>query len=147
MVWQAKGSIGAELVNEPGTLTWNELATTDVDGAKEFYGSVFGWQTSSMEGAPMEYAIWHPGGAEPKQGPDGNGVGGLMSNDNMPEGTPPFWGVYFAVEDADATAAKVEELGGTVVNPPFDAPGVGRIAALNDPQGALFMVIAPARQD
>jgi predicted enzyme related to lactoylglutathione lyase len=147
MVWEPKESIGAELVNEPGTLTWNELVTSDTEGAKTFYAAVLGWQTSSMEGGPGEYTIWHRGGDEPKQGPQdegGNGIGGLMSNEQMPPGTPPFWGVYFAVDDTDTTVARAQELGAAVMAPAFDAPGVGRMAVLTDPQGAAFSVIAMA---
>ncbi len=146
MVWEPRDSIGAELVNEPGTLTWNELITGDVEGSKRFYAEIFGWQTTSMEGGPGEYTIWHPADTEPKHGtPDegGNGLGGLMSNEQLPPGTPPFWMVYFAVADTDATVAKAEELGGAVMAPAFDVPGVGRIAVLTDPQGAPFSVIAP----
>jgi uncharacterized protein len=148
MVWEPMESIGAELVNEPGTMSWNELITNDVEGAKRFYGEALGWQTTSMEGGPGPYTIWHPPGVEPKQGPQeegGNGVGGLMSSEQLPPGTPPFWMVYFAVDDADATVAKAEELGGSVMAPAFDTP-VGRIAVLNDAQGAVFSVIAMSDQ-
>jgi uncharacterized protein len=147
MVWEPRQSIGAELVNEPGALTWNELTTNDVEGAKAFYGQVFGWQTSSIEFAGGEYTIIHPAGAEPKQGPadeGGNGMAGIMDGSQLPEGTPNFWMVYFQVEDPDATAAKAEELGGSVMNPPFDAEGVGRIAVLADPHSAVFSVITPS---
>lgn len=145
MAWQPRGSIGAELVNEPNTLTWNELATNDVEGAKAFYATVFGWQPTSMDFAGGEYTIWNRGGTEPKMGtPEegGTGLGGMLSLDAFPEGTPPFWLVYFAVADVDAVAAKAQELGGNVVMAPFDAEGVGRIAGLTDPQGAVFSVIA-----
>lgn len=148
-VWEPKDSIGAELVNEPGAMTWNELITGDVEGSKRFYAAALGWQTSSMQGGPGEYTIWHPAGAEPKQGPQedgGNGIGGLMSNEQLPPGTPPFWMVYFAVADTDETVARAEQLGGSVMAPAFDAPGVGRIAVLADPQGAAFSVIAMSRE-
>lgn len=144
MVWEPRGSIGAELVNEPGTLSWNELATRDVEGSKRFYGAVFGWQTSSMEFGEGEYTIWHPEGAEPATGPQeegGNGIGGMLSNQAWPEGTPSFWLTYFNVEDTDAAVAKAKELGATVAAPAFDAEGVGRIAVLTDPQGATFALI------
>ena len=59
------------------------------------------------------------------------------------EGVPNHWHVYFAVEDADATAGKATELGGSVMVAPFDTP-VGRIAILTDPQGAVFSVLKPA---
>jgi predicted enzyme related to lactoylglutathione lyase len=146
-VWEPKESIGAELVNETGTLSWNELVTNDVDGSKRFYGDALGWQTSAFEaGGDAEYTIWHPPGAEPKQGPDegGNGMGGMIGSRAWPEGTPNFWLAYFAVDDTDATVARAEELGGAVAAPAFDVPGVGRMAVLADPQGAVFAVIQPS---
>jgi uncharacterized protein len=146
MGWQPSRMIGASLVNEAGALGWNELVTGEIEASKAFYGAVFGWQTSSMEFAGGEYTIWHLAGAEPKQAPPdegGNGIGGMIPIDNWPDGTPPFWLVYFGVEDTDATAARAGELGGAVALPAFDAPGVGRIAGLTDPNGALFCVMAP----
>lgn len=144
MVWQPKENIGAELVNEPGTLAWNELTTSDVEGSKEFYGKVFGWQPATMEMAGGEYTVWNHGGMEMKQAPPeegGTGLGGMISNAALPEGTPDFWQVYFGVDDADASAAKATELGGSVMAPAFDVEGVGRIAVLADPQGAVFAII------
>jgi hypothetical protein len=61
------------------------------------------------------------------------------------EGMPPFWGVYFSVADTDATVAKAKELGATVLAEPMDLPGVGRMAALLDPQGAAFSIIKNAQ--
>jgi predicted enzyme related to lactoylglutathione lyase len=99
-----------------------------------------------MEFAGGDYTIWNHGGVEPKQAPPeegGTGLGGMMDTAQMPAGIPNFWEVYFSVEDADATVAKAQELGGQVMNPAFDAEGVGRIAVLADPQGAVFSVITP----
>ncbi len=138
MCWQPKNHIGAEIVNEPGAMTWNELLTRDVDGAKAFYGAVFGWTTTAMEIPGGEYTIWH----RPDQAAE-QGVGGMLAiSEGMPAGMPPNWMVYFAVEDADATAAKAQDLGGGVMAAPFDI-SVGRIAVLTDPQGAAFSVIKP----
>jgi uncharacterized protein len=147
MVWEPGESIGAELVNEPGALSWNELTTNDIDGSQRFYGEVFGWQTTAMDLGDSAYTVWHPGGVAPATGPQeegGNGIGGMILNANWPEGTPPFWLVYFSVDDADATVAKAEEFGGSVIAPPFEAGDVGRIAILADPQGAVFAVIQMA---
>lgn len=144
MVWEPKENIGAQIVNEPGAFSWSELTTSDVEGSKEFYGKVFGWNPTSMEFAGGEYTIWNHGGMELKQAPPeegGSGLGGMMSNASMPEGTPSFWQVYFSVDDTDATVARATELGGSVIAPAFDAEGVGRIAVLADPQGAGFAVI------
>jgi predicted enzyme related to lactoylglutathione lyase len=139
MAWEPKDNIGAELVNEPNTFSWSELTTNDVEG--------FGWNPMPMDFAGGQYTIWNHGGVEPKQAPPeegGTGLGGMMSTDALPAGTPNFWQVYFNVEDADATVAKAEELGGSVMNPAFDAGDVGRIAVLADPQGAVFAVITTA---
>ncbi len=135
-VWQAKDHIGSELVNEPNTLAWNELRTRDPDGAKAFYSGLFGWEPMAfpdMEG----YTIWTVGGSAPE-----NGKGGMidMATIPMPAEVPPHWDVNFAVADADETAARCAELGGTVIVPPMDIP-VGRMAGLQDPAGAMFTVI------
>ncbi len=134
-LWQAKDSIGAQLVNEPVSLTWNELMTTDVDAAKAFYGGLFGWRgdTVQMGGEGPPYTLWMLGDA---------GIGGAMPPPM--EGMPSFWGVYFSVADCDATVAKATELGANVLNGPMDVPDVGRMAALMDPQGAAFSVIKNA---
>jgi uncharacterized protein len=128
-LWQANQHIGATLVNEPGTLTWNELITSDA-GAVKFYTDVLGLTTSTMDmGAGQEYTLFETGGQQ---------VGGSMAPP-MP-GIPNHWQVYFAVDDADATAARATELGGTVQAAPFDSP-VGRMAVIGDPQGAVFSII------
>ncbi len=134
-LWQAKGSIGAQIVNEPVSLTWNELMTPDVEAAKTFYGGLLGWkgETMQMGGDGPSYTVWMLG--------DG-GIGGAMPPPM--EGMPAFWGVYFAVEDCDATVAKAVELGANVLNGPMDVPEVGRMATLMDPQGAAFNVIKNA---
>jgi predicted enzyme related to lactoylglutathione lyase len=139
MVWQANDMIGAELVNEPGALIWNELMTRDVEGSKRFYGSLFGWSTYEVEGADGPYTIWRAEGRE-------RDPGGMLATtqERFPPDLPASWNVYFAVEDADAAAASCEQLGGGVSRPPFDIPDVGRAAALRDPLGAIFEVIAPA---
>ncbi len=128
-LWQANQHIGATLVNEPGTLNWNELITPD-QGVFSFYATVTGLATESMDmGEGEPYTVFKAGDAM---------VGGSMPP-QMP-GVPTHWHVYFGTDDADATAAKATELGGSVVVPPFDTP-VGRIAILSDPQGAVFSVI------
>ncbi|MDX6583859.1 MAG: uncharacterized protein QOI10_3043 [Solirubrobacterales bacterium] len=145
--WKPNQSIGSELVNEDGAFSWSELHTPDIDGAKEFYGTVFGWQATTMEFGGGEYTIWNNTDGEPVSAPPeegGTGIGGMMSNENSPEGTPPFWMVYFNAVDVDATIAKAGELGGSVIAPAFDAEGVGRMAVLGDPQGAAFSVMTPA---
>jgi uncharacterized protein len=137
-IWQPKAFGGADLVNEPGSLCWNEVLTRDADGNKAFYGSVFGWAAGrpSFEGAPQSYTVWELAGRP---------VGGMMqmSDEYFPAEIPPHWGVCFAVADCDATVAKARELGAAVTNEPMDMP-IGRFAGLIDPQGASFTVMQPA---
>lgn len=135
-IWQPKEHLGAQLVNEPGTWAWSELTTTDTEGAKAFYRAVFGWgeQTyAAGEGAGMEgYTEWKLGGRP---------IGGMMQKPaSVPAEVPPFWMVYFAVDDADAAAARVTELGGAVMMGPMDIEP-GRFAVVADPSGAVFSVM------
>ena len=125
---------GAELVNEPGTFSWSELLTTDVEASKGFYGDVFGWTADTHGAGPTgEYTEWQV---------SGRSIGGMMQKPPMmPAEVPPFWAVYFAVVDTDAAVARVTELGGAVIMPPMDIEP-GRFAAVADPTGAVFNVIA-----
>jgi uncharacterized protein len=151
-LWQAGEHRGAELVNEYGCWVFSDLTTTDVDAAAEFYGSVFGWKTGGGDGWSFFMVPGYgdhlekinPGTREraaAAEAPDGfvDVTASVRSTEGMPEGTPASWGVMFAVEDADDSAAKAEELGGKVIVAPFDAPPV-RTAVLSDPQGAVFAV-------
>jgi predicted enzyme related to lactoylglutathione lyase len=132
-VWQPNQFIGAETVNEPGTLNWNELATRDIDGAKAFYSAVFGWTVDDRDFGGGKYTIWQN---------NGEGVGGGMAmGDQYPPDVPPHWMVYFAAADVDASAEKAKELGGSVTVPPMDIPDVGRFAVISDPQGAVFSLL------
>jgi len=126
-LWQPGTSIGTERANEPGTLIWNELVTPDIDKALAFYGEVVGIGAQTSELMEGYTTITNAAGEV---------VGGAM----LPQmdGIPPHWNVYFNVADADATGAKVTELGGTVVAPNFDVPGVGRLGVYADPQGGMF---------
>lgn len=134
-VWQPKTFAGADLVNVPTSLTWNELATRDVEGAKAFYGAVFGWQPGpGPKDAPDSYTIWSLDG-EPAP------VGGAREmGDEMPAEVPPHWGVCFAVADAEAVAARAPGLGGTV-DVPVTEMSLGRFAVLRDPHGVSFAVM------
>jgi predicted enzyme related to lactoylglutathione lyase len=136
-VWQPGTMRGAELFNQPGSLTWNELTTRDPQGAKEFYGAVFGWAAEDSAMGPVTYTVWQL---------DGKPVGGMMpmEGDQWPADLPPHWVVYFEVAGCDETVAKATELGGGVTAPPTDIPQ-GRFAGLSDPQGAAFSVIESAR--
>ena len=143
-VWQPEGRQGAQLVNEPGAWAMSQLMTRDPDPAKDFYGSVFGWQTETFdagEGGPV--VLWRlPGyvGGEPEQ-PVPRDVVAVMTPmaGDAPAGAPAHWSVDFWVDDVDAAADKAADTGGSVVAPAFDTP-VGRTAVLADPAGASFSV-------
>ena len=120
-----------------GSFHWNELATSDVDGAKAFYSEIIGWSFDEMPNmAGGTYWI-------AKSGDDM--AGGLMAMPPAaPEGTPPHWMSYIAVDDVDAAVAKVGELGGAVLAEAFDIPNIGRMAVIQDPQGAVVSLMTPA---
>ena len=137
-IWQPKTFGGADLVNEPNSLCWNEVLTRDAAADKAFYPAVFGWTATrpSFEGAPESYTVWQLGD---------HPVGGMMqmTDEYFPPEVPPHWSVCFAVADADATVARARELGATVIQEPMDMP-IGRFAGMIDPQGASFTVMQPA---
>lgn len=135
-LWQPKSNPGIGRANEHGTLVWNELVTPEVDKALGFYESVVGITGEPMADLPADapaYVVL--------KNVDGEDVGGACPPPT--EGLPPHWNVYFNVDDTDATVARAGELGGTTVAPAFDVPGVGRMALLADPQGAMFNVMTP----
>ena len=106
-VWQAGSHTGAELVNEPGAINWNELQTRDVEGAKAFYAAVFGWQPDDQDFGGMTYTIFNVG--------DTRIAGAMPTPSEVPDEVPAFWLTYFTVEDCDASVAKVQELGGSAL--------------------------------
>jgi predicted enzyme related to lactoylglutathione lyase len=131
--WQANQFHGAAIVNEAGSLNWNELHTRDLEAAQAFYSAVFGWTIDERDFDGMTYTIWQV---------DDHGVGGGMQmGDQSPPDEAPNWAVYFSVDDADASANTATELGATVTMGPIDIPNVGRFAGLTDPQGASFSII------
>lgn len=134
--WEAGRHIGAEVVNEPGALTWNELLTRDVGSAKAFLNELFGLSYEDNDMGDMTYTTL-------KVGDDV--VGGLLEMPpTVPDEVPSFWQCYFAVEDADATLDRAQELGGSVAMPATEIPEVGRFASIADPHGAVFSVIRSA---
>ncbi len=134
-IWEPKAFAGADLVNEPNSLCWNEVLTRDVERGRAFYSAVFGWEAGrpSFEGAPESYTIWEVAG---------HPVAGMMemTDELFPPELPPHWAVCFAVADCDATTAKARELGATVTVEPMDM-AIGRFSGLIDPQGASFTVM------
>ncbi|MET9635463.1 VOC family protein [Streptomyces virginiae] len=143
-VWQPGTSKGVDLVDEPGSLSWTELYTSDAAAAKDFYGKVFGWWYSDMQlpGGAGTYSLVTPAGlaAERMHG----GVMELPAEHLAPAGGKPYWHPVFAVTDCDAAVAAVTGNGGSVQMGPEDAEGVGRLAVCLDPAGADFVVLAPS---
>ena len=126
-VWEPGRHIGARLVNEPGTMVWNELSTPNAARAREFYGAVFGLEI----GDPLPDFDYTTIKA------DGRDVGGIFT---VPDAQPD-WRVYFAVADTDATTAIADSNGATVLTQPKDTP-FGRMAVIRDPQGAIFALMS-----
>jgi predicted enzyme related to lactoylglutathione lyase len=115
-----------------GVFSWAELATTDVEGAKEFYSALLGWTTEPAPVEGMKYTLVKAGEER---------VGGIMGVKCGTMEMPPHWGIYITVDDVDETARKSEGLGGKVIVPPTDIPKVGRFSVIMDPQGVVFSVI------
>ena len=126
-LWQPTTHIGAGLVNDPGCFSWNELSTTDAEGAKNFYRDLFGWNLKDQDFGGFTYTVAQIGD---------RGNGGIMPA--MDPNIPPNWLVYFtclgSIED---TEKNVTDLGGKVIRPGSDA-GIGKFGVAQDPQGATF---------
>jgi predicted enzyme related to lactoylglutathione lyase len=131
-LWEGSKRIGADLVNSPGALTWNDLMTHDVGKASEFYCEVFGWEVGTVEGAPDDRVTIR----------NGEQMNGGMAK--LPEsagaGVPPHWLPYFAIDDAEGAAERVKGGGGELVAGPIEVPA-GRFLVCADPQGAMFALI------
>jgi len=128
------------LYKQHGAVSWTELMSTDVESAKSFYGELFGWRFDPM---PMPdgkgtYEVVYAGERE---------IGGVMLRPPEAGDTPPHWGSYVTVDDVDAVAAKVSELGGKLLYGPEDIPGVGRFCVIQDIQGAVISAITYTFED
>lgn len=132
-VWQAGEHRGSEKVNAPNAWCWSELHARGFEQDKAFYSAVFGW---NWEPFGDSYDIFQVGE---------RGVGGGMEMmDNVPAEVPSHWLTWFAVADRDDTVAKAQELGAQILMGDMDMPDVGRMAVIQDPQGAQFGVLEPA---
>jgi uncharacterized protein len=129
-LWQSGGHTGVNRYNEHGALTWNEAMVGDYESGKEFYAAVFGFGYTEIGDEVFAYSTVEL---------DGRTVGGLGTASSVGNGVPPHWRTYFAVDDLDATLAKVLELGGSVVTDPFDTP-FGRMAAVSGVDGEVFLL-------
>lgn len=119
-------------IPKSGELCWRELRTKDLPAALEFYSKLFGWTLEQTKVTEMDYKEIIM---------DGVAHGGMMAMEAEWGEVPSHWANYIAVDNADETAAKITANGGTVQVPPFDAPGVGRMAMVADPSGADFAII------
>ncbi|HKP90751.1 MAG TPA: VOC family protein [Thermoleophilaceae bacterium] len=129
--------MGERTSHAPGTFSWADVTTTDQDGAKAFYSGLFGWEANDLPvGDGVHYSMMLLGGRE---------VAAISPQPQQQReaGVPPMWNSYVTVESADAAAERAGQLGATVHAPPFDVMEAGRMAVIQDPQGAFFMVWEP----
>jgi uncharacterized protein len=135
---QQRAHTGAELVNEIGAWSWNNLMTRDLDQAKDFYGKVFGWEATHSDEAPPDVLNWQ---IEGQRWPEG--LGGVMKmGSDMPLDAPPHWQVYFLVPDMDAAVETTTSAGGNLLFGPLELP-IAKLAVFTDPQGAAFALMEP----
>jgi predicted enzyme related to lactoylglutathione lyase len=121
------------LAHEPGTPCWLDLMTPDPEQARDFYAEIFGWDYEVGPPETGHYAMCLVNGRQAA------GIGQLPRDAPFPTA----WTVYFASADADATAAKAVELGGSIVMGPMDVMDAGRMLVAADPTGAVFGVWQP----
>jgi len=136
-LWQPNQRKGFELHGEHGAPAWHELLTRDFAAATAFYATVLGVELADMAGGE------EAGPAYKTINVDGSMHAGIMdaAEGILPDGVPSVWTIYWGVDDTDATAAKAQELGGSVLAPAADTP-FGRFAMLADPTGAAFSIIS-----
>jgi len=116
---------------------WNELVTPDQDVSGEFFSKLLGWERQEVDMGPQgTYTLFQD---------EGNDVAGMMNPaTEFSRSRPSFWSAYIEVDDVDSYAAKVEELGGTIIAQPEDIPNVGRVCMISDPNGAPVCLMASA---
>jgi hypothetical protein len=137
-IWQPNQFQGFGVLGEPGTPAWFELLTRDYEAVVNFYGEVFGCETHVMsDTAEFRYTTFNSG-EDP--------LAGVMDAAGfLPEDAPSSWSVYFWVNDADAAAVKVVELGGSILQPAHDTP-YGRLVGASDVDGARFNIMGANEQ-
>lgn len=128
-LWQARAFPGAQIVNEPGAMIWNEQMSRDFEGSKAFYAAVFGYEYGDTSGGYATIKV---------DGRDVGGIGGYHAG--LPAETQATWRVYFAAADTDASVARVQANGGSVIFEPIDHP-YGRLSTVADDQGARFSLL------
>jgi len=115
-----------------GAFSWNELTTTDPAAAAQFYGELFGWNVKQTDAEMGGYRVVAIGET---------GVGGIMASPAGAPPMPPRWGCYVTVDNLDAALARCATLGGKTLVPAMEVPTVGRMAVIQDPQGAALSVM------
>src|SRR3954454_545333 len=129
--------MGERTKYKPGTFSWADVTTTDQAGAKEFYSGLFGWEA---EDAPIGDGVYYS-----MMRSDGRSMAAISPQppEQREAAVPPMWNSYVTVESADDAAARASSLGATVHAGPFDVMQAGRMAVIQDPQGAFFMLWEP----
>jgi uncharacterized protein len=133
------------MTNVHGDFIWYELITSDADAAGAFYEQVVGWTSVKSDQPGMDYRFFFAGdGSNPDEG-----VGGYMAitEEMAAGGAQPAWVGYICVDDVDASVDSISRAGGVVYMPAMDLEGVGRMAMVTDPQGALFYVMRGASDE
>lgn len=138
-LWQTKQPSTVGVTNQPGTVCWNELLTTNTDIAARFYMNLFGWKPTIQPMAPGQYTMFSLG-AQGAQGGD-RPVAGMLTMAKDWGTVPPNWLVYFCVENCDQSVSRAKSAGAGVIAPPSNIPSIGRFSVLHDPQGAVFALI------
>lgn len=133
-LWQPRSQFGAELVNDVGAPSWNELATTDVERAKSFFGDLLGWEYETGDGG----YVWIRNA--------GRLNGGMREQSEAERGVEPNWLPYFTVSDAEESARQAEQLGGRRLGPTASGRS-GQVAVIADPQGATFAAFDRSEAD
>ncbi|HLY48219.1 MAG TPA: VOC family protein [Solirubrobacteraceae bacterium] len=151
-VWEARRHRGAQIVNEHGAVNFNGLHTRDLEAAKRFYGSVFGWETLTLDGGNQMWTLPGYGDELEREAPGRRAqtlafgvpaefmdvVANISPIPAEERDVPPHWDVTFGVDDADGIAERATELGATVLAGPVDVPWA-RMTMISDPQGATFI--------
>lgn len=126
-------------MTEHGTFMWNHLVTTDPRKSGAFYSKLLGWSKREVDSGPFgTYTLFQQNGKD---------VAGMMNPTiDYTRSRPSCWYAYIAVDDVDDCAARVSQLGGTIIEPPHDIPGVGRACLLADPMGAAVTLMTPVSE-
>lgn len=131
-LWEPLTMNGARVLGEPGAITWNELSTDDMESAKKFYGTVFGWESETQDTQGGPYVVFSMAGEQ---------LAGMMQKTEQMADVPNNWMIYFNVASCDTTVQQAAAAGGRIIVPAMDIPDVGRFAVIQDPQGAVFSIL------